>query len=201
MNRREQLAWLAGLVDGEGTVTVLISRRSNRGVALASIRFDPIVKVGLNEGPWLQRLLRILDAEGVGRVVQRRLSASGRIFVSVAVSTRHAVKLAKALVEFASVKKESLLALQDWPIGAPMGHSYGINWDVVEAKIACTEKLRSLMTRPIDGNRRYSWTPSRVRSEMRRLEVIRAGHADRLREAFRSGRRRMPNRWDTGDSR
>lgn len=76
------VGWLAGIVDGEGTVSLTISRRANRS---QMIRTTPKVIIGNTDAGIIDRCILALDKIGVGHYAQHIQRPAGHVLsVSVA---------------------------------------------------------------------------------------------------------------------
>jgi hypothetical protein len=124
---KEQLAYLGGLIDGEGCVSFSVNRKHGR--ANVSFQIAPLVSMANTEKVLVDHYCAILDSLGVGRYINHR-DARGRNAESWQVVTnglKRTVKLLPYLVEWCRGKKKQnaadvleycTLRLADWH-GAP----------------------------------------------------------------------------------
>lgn len=125
---KEQLAYLGGLIDGEGCVSFNVNRKHGR-TNETSFQIAPLVSMANTEKVLVDHYCAILDALGVGRYINHR-QAHGRNAESWQVVTnglKRTVKLLPYLVEWCRGKKKQnaidvleycTLRLADWQ-GAP----------------------------------------------------------------------------------
>lgn len=64
-----RIGWLAGIIDGEGTVSLLISERKGND-ARCNMRIQPRVTIGNTDEGIINRIIETLDMMGVGRYVK-----------------------------------------------------------------------------------------------------------------------------------
>lgn len=74
-NRQEigkvaDLGWLAGIVDGEGSITMLVSERPAKSGRKQSLRIQVRVIIGNADAGIISKVVRILDDLGIGKYVK-----------------------------------------------------------------------------------------------------------------------------------
>lgn len=97
------LDWLAGIVDGEGCIALLVFKGGKRGEVYGSIRLQMRVTVAnTNEGV-INRIIEVLTGHGIGHHIQTQQSKvnrrdTGRVIRLVHISTKpNILKLLKLL--------------------------------------------------------------------------------------------------------
>lgn len=156
MNRREQLAWLAGLIDGEGCISLTRRRPQRKNRALA-YNYRLILKVTMCHLPTVQRCR---DLTGLGSIQTQQLQ---REHFSKAYTwfcnAGDAGMVIEALLPWFVTKRDEALAALDF-LNLPLserggsGGSAEVGSELEQRRSESWEKLRSLKSRNQSADRK-----------------------------------------------
>ena len=120
------LAYLAGIIDGEGCIAIYGYHGNwimSHGKRHRGFRLD--VKVGMGEPEAVQLLMKTFG----GSIYVRKITPNGnKPSYSWTVSAKLAIACLRQLIPFLRVKKaQAEIALEFWDVREAMGHKYGWN--------------------------------------------------------------------------
>ena len=146
---KEKLAWLAGLIDGEGCFTVGVHQNYKK-----SLTFQPVFTIDMIEGDWHIKVVNILKENNIrfNSFICKR-QGSYQIRRIVIQSRECIVRLCNLLLPFSLIKTDQIKLFSKTPIGRQIILQHdnrwhkkltGINWGVVNNWVNFIEKSRTL---------------------------------------------------------
>lgn len=152
MNRREQLAWLAGLIDGEGCIS-LTRRSPQRKNRCVSPSYRLILKVSMCH---LETVRRCREITGLGSLhmqdAQKQHYTSA--FTWFCNATDAELVIEAVLPWLVTKREEALVALDFLRLPQAKRGSTGVDAELEQRRSEYWEKLRSLKSRNQSADRK-----------------------------------------------
>jgi hypothetical protein len=100
------IAWLAGILDGEGYVSICMNQHKGRANGQKKIQYSPRVSIGSTSQEIIEKCILVLKSIEVGHLVKDRELKSGKLFSSViVVGALRVKKLIPFVLPYLTLKK------------------------------------------------------------------------------------------------
>lgn len=134
------LAYIAGLIDGEGCINVHVDNRSNSLI--------PRIRVAMCDKEAVMWLQKNIDGSNkiIYKDIRKKYPDHSPVF-EWCIQGIKAVSFAKVLTPFLKVKKRQSRLLAKWPIGIPPGQGRKVEPKMLKERIKIHDELRKLKTK------------------------------------------------------
>jgi hypothetical protein len=147
------IEWMAGLVDGEGCFTIDIYKSKVKN----SILFIPIFYLGMKDGPWLEKVVEILDSNKIPYYIKKGRRKGNLVELKVR-SWDNVKKVCSMLLPYSVIKKPLLGKFLEFHISTHNQHTD--NTERVRNMVALLDFIRSFNIRK---NRKYKWSSDKIK--------------------------------------
>jgi len=157
------IAWMAGLIDGEGSIYFnVITRKSKRKFG-NRIAITPSFSIAMSEGKWFQTIKHIFDDLGLNYNTRFRTYGTGCKMAEISIYARPSLKkLLTTISPYSVIKKPHIGVMLEYISMGPIGRrNQYMGYDMVDMKKRA-ELVGKIQSRNIRKNRHFKWTEETI---------------------------------------
>ena len=147
----KDLAWLAGLMDGEGCYTINISKHHKY-----ALKIEPRISLSMKMAPWVNKVKRLFEEYSI------TYFANGRQYnqMEFVIRNQSAKNLINLLLPFSEIKKPVMSKILELPSRAHRNRFVPMQQDYIDKIVEVVDFVRKFN---YSKNRKHKWDGALIR--------------------------------------